>query len=643
MSTSHQGKIDGSRSPNQIAVIWPFLLVIAVQMLFAGFSMNALSAIRSCLMGERLGIQAQLEAITSLKSYIISAKDEQFRSYEAAIGPTRAFHEARVALLAPVPDLDAAKAAFIRSGMPTADVTSILWLDRYLRRFSYVARANEHWTLYDTLFARLDSLAGQIRAQTIAGTSKSPAAWTAEVEALEPGLSASEAAFARSLDDGAVVIERLLMIVNLGLALGLGALTVWRVQRFLKQRRAIETELGWQASHDALTGVANRRAFERRLDRMTAGAVRRAPYALLFVDLDQFKIVNDTCGHAAGDDLLRRVCAMLQEHLQPDDLLARLGGDEFSILLTDCRLDRAVRTAEVVRAAAETFDFLWDKRAFRISASIGLVHTEVGPVTTEDLMRTADMACFLAKQKGRNRVHLHRADDQDLMRYAGEMSWVQRIHQALDDNRFCLYAQEIAPLGSQCEYGLHVELLIRMHDETGGLVPPAAFLPAAERFGLMNLIDRWVVRVAFRILADRRADPEAEPIACCAINLSGVTVGDEAFFDFLKASFAEFAIPPSIVCFEITETSAITNLDAATSFVLALQAMGCRFSLDDFGSGMSSFGYLKHLPVDFLKIDGGFVRNLLNDQVDRAMVEAINHIGHVMGSASSRNSSRPTD
>ncbi|WP_349971512.1 EAL domain-containing protein [Pseudomonas caspiana] len=402
----------------------------------------------------------------------------------------------------------------------------------------------------------------------------------------------------------------------------------------MTQERQYIANLSWQATHDALTGLANRREFEYRLEQALSELARHpSQHSVMYLDLDQFKLVNDTSGHAAGDELLRHICTVLQQGLREGDTLARLGGDEFGILLEHCPPDTAEIIAESLRQTVQSLNFVWKGRPFVSTVSVGLVHISQIPTTLEASLRSADMACYMAKEKGRNRVQVYHADDSEVSLRFGEMAWVQRLHMALDENRFCLFSQQIAGIAQHGpDDGGHIEILLRLRDETGRMILPENFIPAAERYGLMTQLDRWVVLNVFKIIAQCRDDERYDgPMVVCAINLSGASIGDDAFLEYLKLQFRTYRIPPSLICFEITETTAIANLGSAIHFINELKALGCQFSLDDFCAGMSSFAYLKHLPVDYLKIDGSFVKDMLDNPINRAMVEVINHIGHVMG------------
>ncbi|MDH5856826.1 EAL domain-containing protein [Lampropedia aestuarii] len=398
------------------------------------------------------------------------------------------------------------------------------------------------------------------------------------------------------------------------------------------QEQSFLEQVSWHANHDSLTYLMNRRAFERRLQQVLSQPRQvGAEGVLLYIDIDQFKLVNDTCGHQAGDFILREICAILQSKVSRDQALARLGGDEFGILLLNHSLQAGMAIAEQLRYAVRETRFRWQERELSTGLSIGMVLLSNEFDTMEEVMRLADMACYQAKDDGRNRVCLYEPHNDEFSRLHNEMDWIRRLRNALDTHRFELHAQPLLDLqnGPNTSAGVHIELLLRLRDERGNLVPPGTFIPAAELYGLMPEIDRWVIRHAFKHL---RNTPriQGQLIGLCAINLSATSIGDPELLEYIHEQFSVSRIDPALICFEVTETSAITKLAQAQSLITSLRQIGCRFALDDFGAGMSSFRYLKHLPVDILKIDGSLIVSMLEDPASLAMVEMINHLAHMM-------------
>jgi diguanylate cyclase (GGDEF)-like protein/PAS domain S-box-containing protein len=392
----------------------------------------------------------------------------------------------------------------------------------------------------------------------------------------------------------------------------------------VSRERQLHRKLAYFASHDSLTGFLNRREFEERLS-AALRAVQKdpsRPSAVLYMDLDQFKVVNDTCGHAAGDLLLRQLAELLRARVPKNGVLARLGGDEFAVLLLDCSLPDAGEIAESVRSTTAGFRFMWENSALQVGVSIGIVAVEAASESVGAVMSSADVACYVAKDLGRNRIHVY--EERDAAERHQEMQWVARINRALEEERFELFFQPIVPIDPDSKAWPHYELLLRLRDERGEIVLPSAFIPAAERYNLMPMLDRWVISHTLETLA-YRGDSDKDPYTL-SINLSGTTLNDARFLDFLLDELTGAAIPPASLCFEITETAAIANLAKVVAFMRALKARGCRFSLDDFGTGLSSLTYLKNLPVDYVKIDGHFVRNVLRDPADECVVEAIARI-----------------
>lgn len=391
--------------------------------------------------------------------------------------------------------------------------------------------------------------------------------------------------------------------------------------------RDMSQQLAYQASHDAHTGLLNRRAFEQRVLRALDDSHKHGVrHVLCYMDLDQFKIINDTCGHIAGDSMLMQIAQTMQTFVREGDTLARLGGDEFGLLLENCSLQQGIDIAEEIRESIAGFRFIWQEKMFDIGISIGMVTLEQESGDLTDVLSKADSACFIAKDKGRNRIYIYREEEEGLSAQHREMHWAHEIQRAFQDNHFRLYCQEIMPLTPGGRK--HCEILLRI-DNGDELVPPMAFIPAAERYSLMQKIDRWVIQTTLRYLSEMNEQGQLDRVY--GINLSGSTIADAEFAQFLLGCIDEYSVPSQNLCFEITETAAISNLANAVRLITSVRDQGCLFALDDFGCGLSSFSYLKNLPVQYLKIDGSFVRDLHKDRINFSMVEAINNIGHVMG------------
>ncbi len=386
---------------------------------------------------------------------------------------------------------------------------------------------------------------------------------------------------------------------------------------------SLSQQLFWQTYHDNLTGLVNRHEFERHLEHIVRSVQEeQSEHALAYIDIDQFKIINDSCGYEGGDKLLKQLTKILQERVVSGDLIARLGGDEFGVLFHHCDIQIARARLERIREGIQEHSFQCHDQYYDCTASIGFVAIDEQSKNASQVLSAADVACYTAKNEGLGHVVVVQGKAQILEKRYDEVSWVSRITDAINDCRLALYQQSIVPLQTQDSAG-HAEILLRMRDQDGRLIPPSLFLPAAERYQLMLKIDKWVIQTAFRTMLDKMDKHYA-------INLSGQSLGDEQFLSFVLAQFDSFPINPQHLCFEITETATIANLDIAGHFISTLKQRGCLFSLDDFGTGLSSYAYLKQLPVDFLKIDGSFVRNIVDEPVNQAMVKSINEIAHTL-------------
>ncbi len=393
--------------------------------------------------------------------------------------------------------------------------------------------------------------------------------------------------------------------------------------------RGLTQQMSYQATHDALTGLINRREFERRLqEAMDSAHAQEAVHILCYMDLDRFKAVNDSCGHIAGDNMLREVSSLIKEQVRDSDFVGRLGGDEFGTLLMGCPIDKAQQIAADICNAVADYRFVWKDKIFNIGISVGLVQISLASGTLQDVISAADSACYVAKQRGRGQVHVYSARDEAIARDRGDIQWLRQLQDALHGGKFELAMQPIIATGSGDGNGPAVEVLIRMPDERGHHTNSADFLRSAERYQLMPQIDRWVVNATLGAINAHEIKLASN--RSCAINISGQTLGDEGFLDFVVGALDHSGVSPGSVCFEVTESAISTNVQYAQRFIEVLHGIGCEFSLDDFGSGLGAFSNLKHLPIDYLKIDGSYTRNLSSDRVNQEMVAAMIKLARTM-------------
>ncbi|HTS52746.1 MAG TPA: EAL domain-containing protein [Burkholderiales bacterium] len=625
-----------------LLIISPFLAIVVVLAWLATESIDILAAGRAYVEGESLWSKSQKDAVFYLLRFAQTRSESDFHNYEKAMKVPLGFRQARLELEKRRPNYAAVREGFLAGGTHPDDIPGVIGLYERFAQVSYMQSVLEIWRTGDAFIARLEAAGDRLH---LLYTSD-----TAEPEAREEVLSRIiqvneelrpwQHRFSSTLGDATRWIQSTLMVVLLAVTGALVPVGVVLTQRMvsrvdraerelkeLKLRQEYAAKLAYHASHDPLTNLLNRLEFENRLRQaLETVAAQGRQHVVMYLDLDQFKIVNDTCGHAAGDRLLRQVSMLLTQKVRDSDSLARIGGDEFGVLLENCPMQDAIRIADELRRCIADFRFVNDDRSFTIGASIGVVQVADSTLNLTEVLGAADAACYMAKEKGRNRVQYYRPHDSDVSLRRGEMEWASRLQRALQEGRFVLYAQRIMSVAGASPLENHQELLVRMLDEHGRIVLPMAFIPAAERYSLMPSIDQWVIQRAFATI-----NSFGEVIGTYAINVSGKSIADERFLEFVREQFRHYRMPPRSICFEITETAAIANFDKAARFFGEMKSLGCLFSLDDFGAGMSSFGYLKHLPVDFIKIDGSFVKNVAHDEVDRATVQAINDVGHVMG------------
>jgi diguanylate cyclase (GGDEF)-like protein len=627
-----------------VSAIWPLLVIMALMLMLSLASVLVISGLRAYIYGQARWSIGEHQAVEQLHRYAARREPAYYQQFLENMAVPEGDRIARLQLLQAHPDYDLARRGLLAGGSAPADVTGMIVLFRLFQHVPLMAHAVAVWGGADTLILDLQRRAELLHAQTVSDHADPEQVRTllAQIDDLHVRVVPMEMEFGATLGTASRQIGGIVLVV---LPLGCALLLLAGVSRSRAQFRRDErmagalrdlaTSLRHQATHDSLTNLTNRAEFEALLEFAIAEQVRgEEHWWLLYFDLDQFKVINDTCGHAAGDELIQKVSWQLRARLQPDDVLARLGGDEFGVLLPRRTRAAALALADDIRQQISGLRFQFSDRMFAMTASLGMLALDDTVPSVSDALSRADQACYLAKDNGRNRVQVYHPDDKQVQVRHGEMQWVERIHAALDHERLAVVAQEIRPVGARLDRGgslpsRRFEMLLRMVGPAGELIAPMAFIPAAERYGLMPRVDRWVIARVCRELARMRA--RGEPLPTCMVNLSGTSVCDPRLAEYIAECLSQNALDGAYLGFELTETAAVANLTQASQLMTTLRALGCPIALDDFGSGMSSFSYLRNLPIDFLKIDGAFIRKINTDPIDFAMVETIHRIGGIMG------------
>ena len=623
-----------------VSAIWPLLLIMTAMLTLSVLSVLVVSGLRAYTYGQDRWSIGEHQAFEQLRRYAGEGDASHYRQFLTNIAVPQGDEVARRQLQSPHPDYALARRGLLAGDNAPADITSLIVLFRLFQNYPLMAHAIAVWGQADALIDEIQASGEQLHAQ-IAGGHPDPQQvriLVARVDDLHRRVVPLEEEFGESIGTTSRDIGLLLLVVlPLGFVLlVIAGVTLSRVQLERDERMAgalrdLAASLQHQATHDSLTGLTNRAHFETQLEAAIAERIRGARHWwLLYFDLDQFKVINDTCGHAAGDELIRKVSWLVRAQLKPDDVLARVGGDEFGVLLPRRDSRTALAVADNIRQQISALRFQSQERLFAVSASLGMLALDDTVPSVGDALSAADQACYLAKDNGRNRVQIYHPDDKQVKTRHGEMRWIERLHAALEEERFTLVAQEIRPVGARRDR-IGYEMLLRMVGTDGELVAPMAFIPAAERYGLMPRLDRWVIARVCRELARLRDEAGGGQVPTCMVNLSGTSVSDPHLADYIADCLAGNRLSVGQLGIELTETAAVANLTQASQLMTRLRAMGCPIALDDFGSGMSSFSYLRNMPIDYLKIDGAFIRNINTDPIDFAMVETIHRIGGIMG------------